>query len=73
MNVGARTFIFDFTTSSVRSLDIDVPLIEDAIFELTETFSARLSILGTAPTGISFTSATAQISIIDDDGEWWSF
>ena len=71
MNVGVRTFTFDFTTSSsVSPYSVDVPLIDDTALELTETFSVSLSFSGEAPTGISIVPATAQISILDDDGEW---
>ena len=63
-NPGVRTLVL---TPTMSSFNIDVPLIDDTIFELTEAFNASLS-FSAGETHQRVTIA-AQISILDNDGE----
>ena len=59
-------------TSLKNSLTIDVPLIDDGVFELTERLSANLS-FRTESSRVTISPATAEITILDDDGLFNAF
>ena len=59
-------FIFDSTTLTV---DASVPLLDDAIFELTEQFGASLAFPGAPPPRVTLEPDAAQVTILDDDGQ----
>ena len=59
-------FTFDSTTLTI---DISVPLIDDAIFELTEQFGASLAFPGAPPPRVTLAPDAAQVTILDDDGQ----
>ena len=59
-------FTFDSTTLTVDAL---VPLIDDAIFELTEQFGASLAFPGTPSPRVTLAPDAAQVTILDDDGQ----
>ena len=66
-NPGVRAFVL---TPTMSSFNVNVSLINDTIFELTETFSASLSFLaGATHQSVTIAPANAQISILDDDSE----
>ncbi len=47
-----------------------VPLINDTTFELTELFGASLAFPGDPPPRVTLASVTAQVTILDDDGQF---
>ena len=47
---------------------ISVPLVDDGIFELTETFQARLEFPGAPPERVTIDPGEADVTIIDNDG-----
>ena len=65
-NIGIT--IYTFSPSQTR-LTIQIPLINDAVFELTERLSASLRFVGgVAPPRVTIDPGTAEIIILDDDG-----
>ena len=49
----------------------EVPLVNDTVFEITESLNATLSFPGgIAPPRVSIAQGTTQITILDDDCEW---
>jgi hypothetical protein len=61
-----REYTFNSTT---RTVDVSVPLIDDSIFEQTEMFGASLEFPGAPPPRVSLAPDTAQVTILDDDGQ----
>ena len=63
-------FAFDSTT---RIVNVSVPLIGNSIFELTELFGASLAFPGAPPSRVALVPDTAQVLILDDDGQHQKF
>ena len=60
----------DFTFDSITlTVDASVPLIDDTAFELTEQFGASLAFPGAPPPRVTLAPDTAQVTILDDDGQ----
>ena len=66
LDISAQAFVFD---PSISSFSVNVPLINDNIFELTESLQAGLSFLGPPPPRATIDPAQADIQILDDDGK----
>ena len=49
-------------------LSIDVPIVDDEIFEQNEVFTANLRIIGTSPQRVQVSRPTTVVTIFDDDG-----
>ena len=65
-NFGVMTYIF---SPSQTRFTVQVPLINDIVFELTEGLSASLRFVGgVAPPRVTIDPGTAEIIILDDDG-----
>ena len=60
--------MFDSTTLTV---DASVLLVDDTIFELTEQFGASLAFPEAPPPRVTLEPDTAQVTILDDDGQCW--
>ena len=54
--------------ASASNLSIQVPLIDDGVFELSETLTASLSFLNEAPPRVTISPSSAEVRIEDDDG-----
>ena len=55
-------------SASESSFSVQVPLIDDGVFELTETLNASLSFSSAeAPPRVTISPDSAQITILDDD------
>ena len=65
-----RQFTFD---SVDRNTDISVSVIGNDIFELTELFVASLAFPGDPPRIVVLTPDSAQVTILDDDGQYQKF
>ena len=65
-DTGSQVFVFN---SSLTSYTFNVPIIDDIIFELTESFQAGLRFVGAAPQHLTLAPAQANIEIFDNDGE----
>ena len=64
---GPLTLVFN---SGNTRQSIPIPLIDDSIFELTETLQASLSVSGgVAPEHVILNPDLADITILDDDSE----
>ena len=62
---------FEFTiTEGQTSATIPVPIINDGAFELTESFSAALSLVSPLTPRITIAEDEASITIEDDDSEF---
>ena len=59
---------FDSVTTTI---DVTVTIINDTVFELTESFSVFLSFPGDPVPRVTLAPDSAQTTIIDDDG-WCS-
>lgn len=59
--------MFTFSEDGLRTFQFPVEIVEDDIAEGTERLTVRLSSLP-GETGVAFHRDTAQINIIDDDG-----
>ena len=57
----------EFTVT--RTVDASIPLIDDTTFELSELFGASLAFPGTPPSRVTLAPDTAQVTILDDDGQ----
>ena len=56
-----------FTLNSSQSIEISVPINNDDVFELRESFSLHLS--SSASSGVSLNQSSAKVTIYDDDGK----
>ena len=54
-------------SSMMPSVTFTVPIMDDLIPELTETFRVNLTVVGSLPVGVMLTPAVATVTIIDDD------
>ena len=62
---------FEFTmTKGQTYANISVPIINDDAFELTESFSASLSLVSPVTSRITIAPDEASITIEDDDSEF---
>ena len=59
-------FTFDSATTEV---DVLIPIMDDSTFELTELFGASLAFPGAPPPRVTLAPASAQVTILDDDGQ----
>ena len=64
--VSGLQLTFDAAT---RSIPIDVSLLNDNVFELTESFSGLLSLPGGPINKVTLAPDSAVAEIIDDDGQ----
>ena len=56
-------------TSSMSTLSVQIPLIDDEIFELTERLTASIGFFsGEAPPRVDISPDSAEVIIVDDDG-----
>jgi len=68
-NPAAASRRIDFALGSVNTEEtFDVVIIDDATPEFDETFTAFISAEGTFPAGLSITNASAEATILNDDG-----
>ena len=66
VNFGVISYIF---SPSQSRFTVQVPLINDTVFELTERLSASLRFVGgEAPPRVTIDPGIAEIIILDDDG-----
>ncbi len=65
-NLGRESFNL---TSSMPTFTFDLLLIDDEIFELAESLSARVNFFGMPPARVTLTPETAQLTILDNDGK----
>ena len=56
-----------FTLNSSQRIEINVPINNDDVFELRESFSLHLS--SSASSGVSLNQSSAKVTIFDDDGK----
>ena len=56
-----------FTLNSSQSIWISVPLINDNIFELSESFIVHLT--SNVSSGVSLNQSSATVTVLDDDGK----
>ena len=68
-SVGTFLLTFDSATTSI---DVPVTIIDDTVFELTESFIVTLSFPGAPVPGVTLDPDSAQTTILDDDG-WYIF
>jgi hypothetical protein len=68
MNTGT-TLLFLAGSGPNTGIDFEVPIVDDDLVELTETFSLQATIVGGVTAEFAQDSDTAQIEIIDNDGE----
>ena len=65
--VGPFTLVFE---PGITQITFEVPLVNDTVFEITESLNATLSFPdGIASPRVSIAQETTQITILDDDGE----
>ena len=55
--------------SSITSFSVQLSLLDDEIFELTESLSTNLSFSRQAPPGVSINSDMVDIEILDNEGK----
>ena len=60
-------FIFD---SAISTVNVSVPVIGDNVFELIEQFGATLTFPGAPPPRVTLVPDSAQVTILDDDGQY---
>ena len=58
-----------YTLNSTRNM-INVTIINDSVFEVTESFSVSLALPGSIPPRVTLAPNSAQITILDDDGQF---
>ena len=63
-------FTFD---SAITEVNVSIPIIGDNIFELTKLFCASLAFSGAPPLRVVLTPDSAQVTILDDDGQCHKF
>ena len=67
--IGSSNIILLLTFGpTTTSIDIPVIIIDDHIYELTESLTATLSFPGDPVTRVSLSPGSAQITIFDEDG-----
>ncbi len=61
-----ETLIFN---STISTISVSIPIIDDDVDEITENFFADLALI-TVTDRVIVAPAVATVSIIDNDGEW---
>ena len=64
MNIGPLIFTFNAANQSTR---VSIPLSDDNVYELTESFTASLGFVSIAVPLVSFSPDNAIVTITDDD------
>ena len=67
---GVGNFLLTFDSVNT-DIDVPVTIVNDTVFELTESFIATLAFPGAPPTGVILDPDSARTTIFDDDG-WCS-
>jgi hypothetical protein len=67
--VAPQVFIF---SSDVRIITFQLHLIDDSIFEISESLTASLSFSGPTPPRAFIGSDTANITIVDEDCKYFT-
>ena len=55
---------------SKTTTSVDIPILNDNWYELTEHFTVNLSFSGEPIPGVMFNPSSAEVVILDDDGKW---
>ncbi len=61
-----ETLIFN---STISTISVSIPIIDDDVDEITENFFADLALI-TVTDRVNVAPAEATVSIVDNDGEW---
>ena len=65
-DIGVKTLVLN---SSITNYTINIPIKDDAIFELTEEVQAKLKFAQISPLNVMIMPSEAIITILDDDSK----
>ena len=65
--IGVGNFLLTFDSVNTV-IDVPVTIVDDTVFELTESFIATVSFPGDPVLGVNFSPDSPQTTIFDDDG-----